>query len=84
MSPAPIVDPRQTQVLSSAEKFKENEKNLCEDRLKRESKLEIPITSDSKISRKETPKTETLNFVNMPNDKNLERNVSQHQFAGKS
>jgi len=30
-------------IYSSAEKFKDNEKNLSEDRLKRESKIEIPI-----------------------------------------
>ena len=31
------------EIFSSAEKFKENEKHLNEDRLKKESKIEIPL-----------------------------------------
>ena len=35
----------ESEALKSAEKFKDNEKHLSEDRLKRESKMEIPIST---------------------------------------
>jgi len=44
------------EIFASAEKFKENEKHLNEDRLKKESKIEIPLTLDSrKIGKFNTP-----------------------------
>ena len=43
-----IIDTIEKEIFASSEKFKENEKNLNEDRLKKESKIEIPLTVETK------------------------------------
>ena len=58
------------EVFASAEKFKENEKNLNEDRLKKESKIEIPLTLESrKLGKSSTPMQ--INADEIINEANL-------------
>jgi hypothetical protein len=50
----------QKELLDSSEKFKENEKNLKEERLKKESKIEIPLGLDNRKVLKSTSPTPAL------------------------
>lgn len=48
---------KEDEILDQSEKFKENEKNLKEERLKKESKIEIPLGLDNRKVLKSTSPT---------------------------